>query len=407
MLPPQSGASILQTATTISGSPAPHLQFPTAHRAPRATIRPMRLPLLLFAIALASSLPAAEPYPLWDGHESVADYARRTNLPPTKTLDLGSGVKLDLVLIPAGKFIMGTPEPVPVDEEQFQKKIIVGQALLAVCASTLLVMLVVVAIRAIRQRQRPQLSLGRLLFITAAAGGSLLSALHWQRSKQELNLALLEYPAAKARYIVATSDKPGHPVTITKPFYIGKYPVTQEQYWAITGENPSTFRGNYSPVEQVSWDDAQVFCAKVAAQTNQIVRLPTEAEWEFSCRAGTDTTYYSGDTEADLNLVAWYLANSNSSTQPVGQKAPNNFGIYDMHGNVWQWCQDWYTEHAYKISEVMDPQGPSLATYRVLRGGSWRFNALRCRSARRDAFIPIRRGDDIGFRVVVAASMDL
>src|SRR6185503_13612119 len=147
--------------------------------------------------ALVASLSASEsPFPLWDGHESVADYAKRANLPPTQTLDLGNGVKLDLVLIPAGKFIMGTPEPTPVDEAGFQKKIFTGQALLAASAVALLVMLAVVIARAIRQKRRPQVSLALLLLMTVAAGGSVLSGLHWRGLVQLFEKAKAEYAAA-------------------------------------------------------------------------------------------------------------------------------------------------------------------------------------------------------------------
>ena len=205
-------------------------------------------------------------YPLWDNHESVADYAKRVNLPPTKTLDMGNGVKLELVLIPAGKFIMGTPEPTPVDEDAFQKKIDTGQACLVVSGAALLVMLAVVILRAIRKKRRPQLSLGTLLAVTVATGGCVLSGLHWRQSVQGLEQAKIEYAAAQARFQSADdTEKPGHPVVLTKPFYVGKFPVTQDQYQAVVGTNPSNLIGKDNPVEQVSWDDAQDFwCAMIA-----------------------------------------------------------------------------------------------------------------------------------------------
>ena len=359
--------------------------------------------LLIITGLQAAASESPETWPLWDGQESVAQYAQRVHLPPTQTLDLGGGVKLDLVLIPAGQFIMGTPEPTPVDEEGFRKKIITGQALLAASAAALLVMLTVVVIRAIRMRRRPQLSLGRLMLVTAAAGGCVLSGLHWQRSAQGLEQARTEYAAALGRFRSAASDEqPAHPVTLTQPFYMGKYAVTQEQYAQVIGTHPSHFKGQDSPVEQVSWDDAQAFCKKAAEHTQQTVRLPTEAEWEYACRAGTRTTYYSGDTDKDLARVAWYAANSNNTTHPVGQKEPNVFGLYDVHGNVWQWCQDWYGEDFYGKSEAENPQGPAQGAYRVLRGGSWFFIPICCRSARRGWFDPGDRGRFIGFRVVVA-----
>ena len=369
----------------------------------------MRL-VSLFFLALAGSLPASElapapAYPLWDGSESVADYAQRINLPPTKTLDLGGGVKMELVLIPAGKFIMGTPEPTPVDEEGFHKKIVTGQALLAASAAALLVMLTVVAVRGVRNKRRPQLSLGRLLLVTVAAGGCVLSGLHWRHSVQSLEKANAEYAGAEARYNDAfDEEKPAHPVTLTQPFYMGKFAVTQEHYQAATGQNPSRFKGRDNPVETVLWENAQAFCKKLTEQTKQAVRLPTEAEWEFACRAGTKTTYYSGDTDKDLDRVAWNFANSKNTSHPVGQKDANTFGLYDMHGNVWQWCQDWYGEDYYVKSTSENPQGPAQGALRLLRGGSFDDCSPgpgNYRSAFRFWMDPRYRFRHIGFRVVV------
>ena len=364
----------------------------------------MLRPFLLITFVLFGSLAASEPaptYPLWDGSESVADYAKRANLPPTQSLDLGGGVKLDLVLIPAGKFIMGTPEPAAVDEDGFRKKIITGQALLAASATALLVMLAVVIAQAVRKKRRLQLSLGLLLLVTAAAGGAVLSGVHWRQSARGLEQAKLDFIAAKARFDSAKKpEKPAHEVTLTQPCYVGKFVVTQEQYQAVVGTNPSNFKGKDNPVEQVSWDDAQAFCAKLAEQTKQTVQLPTEAEWEFACRAGTNTAHYSGDTDNDLDRVAWYEANSKNTTHPVGQKEPNAFGLYDMLGNVWQWCADWYGKDYYGKSEAENPQGPAQGAYCVLRGGSWDDDPRDCRSAYR-----IGRGPDdryfFGFRVAV------
>jgi formylglycine-generating enzyme required for sulfatase activity len=361
------------------------------------------LSLLFLALALASRLPAAE-YLLWDGHESVAEYANRVNLPPTKTLDLGNGVKMELVLIPAGKFVMGAPEPTPVDEDGFHTRIVVGQALLTASATALLAMLGVVVVIAIRKRRRPQMSLGLLLVATVVAGSALLSGLHWKRCVQSLEKAENEYQIAKARFHSAeSSEKPGHPVTLTKPFYMGKFAVTQEQYQQITGWNPSNFNGKDNPVENVTWNDAEEFCKKVTEQTKQTVGLPTEAEWEYACRAGTATVYYSGDVDKDLDRVAWSRTNSKNTTHPVGQKEPNAFGLYDMHGNVWQWCKDLFGD--YSVDAVTDPQGSSTVqgTRRELRGGSWDHPSLYCRSASRVRSNPLNYGNNMGFRVVVVA----
>ena len=161
-------------------------------------------------------------------------------------------------------------------------------------------------------------------------------------------------------------------------FRIGKYPITQEQYEAVMGTNPSHFQGNpQNPVEQVSYDDAQVFCQKLNGMTGHKYRLPTQEEWEYACRAGTTTQFYFGDDKNQLGDYAWYSGNSEGTTHPVGLKLPNAWGLYDMHGNVWEWCD------------------------KCLRGGSWGYDPFFCRSAIR--YYYIRRDlrlSNLGFRVV-------
>ena len=138
----------------------------------------------------------------------------------------------------------------------------------------------------------------------------------------------------------------------------------------MIGSNPGKFKGKDNPVEWVSWDDAQAFCKKLSEQTKQSIRLPTEAEWEYSCRAGTKTTYHSGDSDKDLDRVAWYEVNSKRTIHPVGQKEPNTFGLYDMHGNVWQWCEDLWDEKYYSKSPTENPQSRDRGYFRSVRGGS-------------------------------------
>jgi formylglycine-generating enzyme required for sulfatase activity len=199
-----------------------------------------------------------------------------------------------------------------------------------------------------------------------------------------------------------TCDKPVHKATITKPFYLGKYEVTQEQWEAVMGSNPSGFKGPKNPVETVSWDDCQVFLVKLNAKTGgqggKFV-LPTEAQWEYACRAGSTTQYCFGDDEARLRDHAWYRANSESKTHPVGKKKPNAWGLYDMHGNVWEWCQDWYG--AYGAEAVTDPSGPATGSTRVFRGGNWFYPAKLCRSAPRYFYEPGRRSHALGLRVAL------
>jgi formylglycine-generating enzyme required for sulfatase activity len=198
-------------------------------------------------------------------------------------------------------------------------------------------------------------------------------------------------------------EGPQYKVTISKPFQMGATEVTQEQYEAIMGKNPSSCKGPANPVEQVSWEEAMEFCKKVSAKTGQKVRLPTEAEWEYACRAGTKTRFYSGDEEKDLADCGWYIENSGKQTHPVGEKKPNAFGLFDMHGNVWEWCADWYAE-SYLGAKAVDPTGPATGTNRVVRGGCWLDPMRLCRSAIRFRNKPDSRSAYVGFRVVVGGA---
>jgi formylglycine-generating enzyme required for sulfatase activity len=197
-------------------------------------------------------------------------------------------------------------------------------------------------------------------------------------------------------------EGPRHEVTICKPFYMGVTEVTQAQYEAVMGENPSKFKGATNPVDMVSWNDATEFCKKLSEKTCQTVRLPTEAEWEYACRAGTQTQFSFGDDPSALGDYDWWFGNSGATTHPVGQKKPNSWGLYDMHGNGWEWCADWYGD--YPKRPVTDPQGPASGSFRVLRGGAWYGNPSSCRSARRFSITPDGRDINCGFRVAVSVS---
>jgi formylglycine-generating enzyme required for sulfatase activity len=186
-----------------------------------------------------------------------------------------------------------------------------------------------------------------------------------------------------------------HEVTLTKPFYMGKYEVTQEQWQVIMGSNPSEKKGVKWPVGNVSWNDCQDFIRKLNAKTNGGYRLPTEAEWEYACRAGTNTAYSFGDslTLGDANY------GPGGKSVAVGSYKPNGFGLYDMHGYVWEWCEDWYS--SYPTQAVIDPMGPATGTYRVLRGGGFNNNKLSARSSgRNNDSAPTRELTDFGFRLV-------
>ena len=185
-----------------------------------------------------------------------------------------------------------------------------------------------------------------------------------------------------------------HEVTLTKPFYMGKYEVTQEQWESVMGNNPSSFfRGPKLPVTSVSWKDCQEFIKKLNEKTSGGYRLPTEAEWEYACRAGTTTAYSYGDnlTKSDANI-------DGDSIKAVGSYRPNAFGLYDMHGNVWEWCNDWYG--SLQDGEVTDPKGAATGSSRVLRGGSFINDVSAARSSLRFVGTPTFRGTDLGFRLV-------
>ncbi len=194
-------------------------------------------------------------------------------------------------------------------------------------------------------------------------------------------------------------EKPVHQVRLTKSFYMGKCPVTQGQWKAIMENNPSRFQGDLDrPVETVSWTDAQEFLRRLGKQDGKLYRLPTEVEWEYAARAGSTGMYCFGNDPNLLSQYAWYKENSGGTTHPVGQLKPNAWGLYDMHGNVWEWAQDWYDESYYHKSPTDDPQGPETGESRVLRGGSWDNGARYLRVSCRRWDDPGDRDDDLGFR---------
>ena len=198
-------------------------------------------------------------------------------------------------------------------------------------------------------------------------------------------------------------ERPVHEVCVDD-FYLGKYEVTQRQWEIVMGNNPSRFKGRDHPVEQVSWNDVQQFISRLNEQSGQKFRLPTEAEWEYAARSGGRREKYAGTSqEGELGQYAWYFVNSGSQTHPVGEKRPNGLGLYDMSGNVWEWCADWYGENSYQGSPINNPEGPFNGSYRVLRGGSWFNDPGNLRVGYRYCFSPAYRAGTIGFRLGVPA----
>ncbi len=194
-----------------------------------------------------------------------------------------------------------------------------------------------------------------------------------------------------------SDDEAQHNVTLSKGFWMGKHEVTQAQWTKVMGTNPSHFAGEDLPVENVSWDDVQEFLSKLAALEGVTFRLPTEAEWEYACRAGNTTAYSFGDSAALLDQYAWHAGNSGRTTHPAGSTEPNLWGLYDMHGNVWEWCQDFLG--VYPVGLTTDPKGPGAGIKHVGRGGSFAVESSNCRSADRSASDPSTKGADLGFRI--------
>jgi formylglycine-generating enzyme required for sulfatase activity len=210
-------------------------------------------------------------------------------------------------------------------------------------------------------------------------------------------------------------EEPIHRVRLTQPFYLGQFPVTQAQYAAFRPDHQNEFPGDSRrPVENVSWNDAMAYCAWLNDRSSVVwpaglveftARLPSESQWEYACRGGTETEFHTGDGAIALAAAGWYGGNSNDQTHPVGLKAPNALGLYDMHGNVWEWCADPWLEDSYKlrVDGVCDPEVTEQEVegdvLRVVRGGSWFLWARYCRAANRYRFGPEDRNRNLGFRV--------
>ena len=192
----------------------------------------------------------------------------------------------------------------------------------------------------------------------------------------------------------SADEQPAHRVRITKPFELGKYEVTQAQYLVVTGKSLNSIKVEGLPVDLVSWSDVQGFLSKLNDRHDGYrYRLPTEAEWEYAARAGTNAV-----TAGKLEGVAWYDRNARSQTHSVGQKEPNAWGLHDMYGNVFEWVQDWYGDDYYAASPEADPAGPATGQRRVLRGGSWIYSAEYLRVSVRFFNVPTLKYNDLGFR---------
>lgn len=308
-------------------------------------------------------------YPYWDKKEPIEAYAKRAGLPPEIAFDLGAGVALEMVLIPAGKAELGTPEP--------DRPAAVWRGSLAFLCGVVAFALTILGsvLHARRNHTRVQFSLRWLLLMASAASMALIGALHWRELAQRHEVYVTQLQLWRKAAAQATEFK--------TPFYMAKYETTNAQYeriFAVQPQPPLLARqpGSASPQEPVArigLDDASAigdcissFLKKPQRQPwGSLIRLPAKSEWEYACRAGRNTIYHAGDRTEDLDAVAWWSGNSGGHVHPVGQKAPNAFGIYDMHGNVDEWC---YWDFGY---------GSSLEYYQACyRGGSFYGNEVTC-----------------------------
>jgi formylglycine-generating enzyme required for sulfatase activity len=197
-------------------------------------------------------------------------------------------------------------------------------------------------------------------------------------------------------------EKPIHGVILSRPFRLAKYPVTQNLWEFCMGYNPSQFKGDSRPVENVTWKEVQIFISRLNATADRLYRLPTEAEWEYAARGGTAWPYYFGPTPEELPQFAWFGHNSGNRTQNVGLKDPNPWGLYDMLGNVWEWVSDWYGD--YDSSTATNPKGPPEGSSKVIRGGAWGSTPWLCRVTTRSVKSPDERSPLIGFRLALDGS---
>jgi formylglycine-generating enzyme required for sulfatase activity len=208
-------------------------------------------------------------------------------------------------------------------------------------------------------------------------------------------------PAGEPKTEAEAAIEKQHKVTISEPFYMGKYELAQAQYARVMGANPSVTKGDDLPVHNVSWKDAQEFCDKLAKQVKRPVELPTEAQWEYACRSGTTTAYHSGNTIADLDKVGWHGGNSGGKIHPVGQKLANNWGLYDMHGNIREFVRDHYDEKP--LADAIDPTGSKDGDPKnhVVRGGAYTANAATARNCRSASRRPTENLSTTGFRIIM------
>jgi len=361
----------------------------------RALLTFLGVILLIFCPSLNGEQPKLENprnltkiYPLWKEEENVRDYAARTGVSAEFDLELPDGKKIEMVLIPAGRFIMGIPKPVspPISLSY-------GLIVSAIGLAVIIAVLGRIMWMAIARKTRPQFSLRLFILIIFALSG-LTGGIVQDYLLRKL---IARFEAEEIRYDNSLEEeRVAHAVTISTSFYLSRYEITEEQFLL----DPSEFKRSHLPVTKISWHEAVAFCERLKGLVKLDVRLPTEAEWEFACRAGTTTEYHCGDQSTALNLCGWYGKNSSDKVQLVGKKEMNRFGLYDMHGNVSEWCADWYIE--YGSDSVVDPTGPKTGSEKIIRGGSVIAPSVGCKSYSRSTGDPTVFSDFLGFRIAVS-----
>jgi len=386
-----------QPPASRNTDPAPTMMYP-APNAVHSTPPPQSDKELLpppQTIASPASIPGAQP-------ESVSP-------PPRKDEEVASQSAMKTIMAPPPEVVFGTNQreafaaATPPDSQLTQTQSVGGKRLVVIGAAVLAVILVggiVWLIQRTRTRNTPQ---SRAASQPAKQTENKPAPTGQSFTENVNGTAIAMVSVSGGTFLMGSplsetgrdqDEGPQNDVTVPS-FYMSKFEITQAQYKAVTGTNPSSFKGDDLPVESVSWNDAVEFCRKLSQMTGRQYSLPTEAEWEYAARAGTNGPY-AGNLEA----MTWYDANSGNRTHPAGQKEPNGFGLYDMYGNVWEWCQSKYRPYPYRATDGRE--NLQETDVRVMRGGSWESAAKACRSAYRRRVTPDPRSS--GFRIILGAA---
>ena len=295
---------------------------------------------------------------------------------------------------------MGTPQPTQLLEAQFNQEIWINILVSGVSLGILCLLVFIIFFSSIRQKTRPKYSLMQFVLAMLLMSIFVMSVQRWRGAVYRFEVAKDNFKKAMLRYQRNQTDGTAKLVTIGKPFYIAKNLITQQQFGRVVREKWNANVGDDLPVDHILSSSVKEFCENLTARTGMTIRLPTEEEWEYCCRAGSGTDYYAGDSEADLDRSAWYMRNSAGSSHPVGKKVPNNFGLYDMQGNMWQLCE-MQTGALDTVSKLLNDGSMESDRFDllILRGGAWCSGPADCRVSRRYQVGCFYWGE-VGFRVI-------